>query len=61
MKPIILKGPPDEEGIRHTTIHVYSWRFKHDLIEAGLIPRERKVGNNRKHRNINNRKRKKKA
>ena len=60
MKPIILKGPPDEAGIRHTTIHVYSRRFKHDLIEAGLIPHEHKGRNSRKY-NINNRKRKKKS
>lgn len=59
MKPIILSGPPDEAGISHTTVHVYSWRFKHDLIEAGLIPRKRKGGNSRKHHNINNRNRKK--
>lgn len=47
---MIFKCAPDETGVNRVTIHVRSRKFQHELIEAGLIPRERKRGNSRDHR-----------
>lgn len=48
---LIFRCAPDENGVNHVTIHVRSRKFQHQLIEAGLIPRERKRCNFRNHRN----------
>ena len=55
---MIFKCAPDEAGVNHVTIHVRSRKFQHELIEAGLIPRERKRGNSRDHRSNHKRNRK---